>query len=229
MCMPSCNGGRTPHRDGYADVVGPAMKCVVLIETQEYELLVPYLPTAVLGRGAAGAGVIVDARGYILTCYHVVKDSAGIKIEVEGEDKVLDARVIAKDEKHDLALLKVTFTKKHPTAMQDIIRLQPGDSVFAIGNPFNSGKTVSRGIISGIDTGPNAWPEIKTDTTINPGNSGGGLFDSNGYLVGICESILNPTGQRVNIGIAYCTPLADAEELLKQIQINERGIRFPHK
>ena len=156
-----------------------------------------------------GSGVIVAAEGVIVTNNHVVKARGETEIRVALADKrEFDAKVIAQDEKSDIAVLKIeggdgTFPFLE---FEDSDGLEVGDLVLAIGNPFGVGQTVTSGIVSALARSEMGASEaqvfIQTDAAINPGNSGGALVDMSGRLVGINTLIFSKTGGSVGIGFA---------------------------
>ena len=156
-----------------------------------------------------GSGVIVSAEGLVVTNTHVVKARGETEIRVALSDKrEFDAKVIAQDDKTDIAVLKLeNGDGKFPfLEFEDSDSLEVGDLVLAIGNPFGVGQTVTIGIISALarsDVGvSDAQVFIQTDAAINPGNSGGALVDMNGRLVGINTMIFSKSGGSVGIGFA---------------------------
>ena len=156
-----------------------------------------------------GSGVIVSAEGLVVTNTHVVKARGQTEIRVALSDKrEFDAKVIAQDDKTDIAVLKLeNGDGKFPfLEFEDSDSLEVGDLVLAIGNPFGVGQTVTIGIISALarsDVGvSDAQVFIQTDAAINPGNSGGALVDMNGRLVGINTMIFSKSGGSVGIGFA---------------------------
>ena len=158
-----------------------------------------------------GSGVIMDARGFILTNLHVVDtlfDAFDATVTMS-DDRRTPAKVIALDETHDLAVLHINMDDLTPISVGDEAELAVGDVVFSIGYPHNIGQSVTRGIVSSLghdlDFSVNM---IQTDAAINPGSSGGALIDANGALVGINSSILSESGNFEGIGFA--TPAAVA-------------------
>ena len=156
-----------------------------------------------------GSGVIISPDGLVVTNTHVVKARGETEIRVALTDKrEFDAKIIAQDEKADIAILKIEAgSEKFPTLeFADSDSLEVGDRVLAIGNPFGVGQTVTSGIISALSrTEVSASDQqvfIQTDAAINPGNSGGALVDTAGRLVGINTMIFSKTGGSVGIGFA---------------------------
>lgn len=154
-----------------------------------------------------GSGVIVDKSGLVMTNNHVVKDSDEIKI-VLSDRREYDAKIVIADPTTDLALLKLkNVNGVLPTIeFADSDKLEVGDVVLAIGDPFGVGQTVTSGIVSALartTAGINDYQFfIQTDASINPGNSGGALVDMEGHLVGINTAIFSPTGGSNGIGFA---------------------------
>jgi Do/DeqQ family serine protease len=156
-----------------------------------------------------GSGVIVSADGLIVTNNHVVKSRGETEVRVALSDKrEFDAKVIAQDEKSDIAVLKIEGGDgRFPTLdFDDSDSLEVGDLVLAIGNPFGVGQTVTSGIVSALSRSEVSQSDsqvfIQTDAAINPGNSGGALIDMEGRLVGINTMIYSQSGGSVGIGFA---------------------------
>ena len=166
---------------------------------------------------ALGSGFIIDSDGLILTNNHVVEKADEIKIKTEG-GKEYDAKVVGRDSKTDLALIKVKpdadFPK--PARLGDSTAIRVGDWVMAVGNPFGLGHSVTAGIISakGRIIGAGPYDDfLQTDAAINPGNSGGPLFDMNGEVVGINSAIVAQAQ-----GIGFAIPVNLAKDLLPQLK-----------
>ena len=160
-------------------------------------------------QSSLGSGVIVNADGNIVTNAHVVKGGGGTEIRVALADKrEFDAKVILQDEKSDIAVLKIEGGDgRFPfLEFEDSDRIEVGDLVLAIGNPFGVGQTVTSGIVSALArtevTNSDAQVFIQTDAAINPGNSGGALVDMAGRLVGINTAIFSRSGGSIGIGFA---------------------------
>ena len=170
-----------------------------------------------------GSGFIIDKEGYILTNNHVVAGADAIKVKLASE-KEYDAKIIGRDEKTDIALIKITKAPNDlPVAvLGDSDRLEVGEWVMAIGNPFGLQETVTVGVVSAKSRtiGAGAYDDfIQTDASINPGNSGGPLFNLNGEVVGINTAIFSPSGG--NIGIGFASPINMAKKIVKQLK--EKG------
>ena len=176
-----------------------------------------------------GSGVIVDAdKGYILTNNHVVENADQITVTLV-DNRTYTAKVVGKDPDTDVAVLQIKADNLTAINLGDSDKLQVGDFVVAIGNPFGLTHTVTAGIVSalgrdGIEDGK-FENFIQTDASINPGNSGGALVDLNGNLVGINTAILSGSGG--NIGIGFAIPIDMARTVMEQlIQYGkvERGV-----
>jgi len=169
---------------------------------------------------ALGSGVIIDAaKGYVVTNNHVVDNASTIKVQLS-DGRKLDAKVVGKDPRSDIALIQIQ-DPKNLTAIKlaDSDALRVGDYTVAIGNPFGLGETVTSGIVSALGrSGLNAENYenfIQTDAAINRGNSGGALVNLNGELIGINTAILAPDGG--NIGIGFAIPSNMVKNLTAQM------------
>jgi serine protease Do len=154
-----------------------------------------------------GSGVIVSPDGYILTANHVVEGAEAVKVALASGEREYDAKIIGTDPPTDVAVLKIDTPKKLPAiAIADSDKLEVGDIVLALGNPFAVGRTVTMGIVSAVGRGGLGMVGyenfIQTDAAINPGNSGGGLVDAEGRLVGINTLIVSRTGGFQGVGFA---------------------------
>jgi len=175
-----------------------------------------------------GSGVIVSSDGYIVTNNHVVEGADEIIITLANDEKEYKAKIIGEDSKTDLAVIKIEAKELHVASFGDSSTLQEGDVVFAIGNPFGMGGTITQGIISALNknnVGLNQYENfIQTDASINPGNSGGALVDSRGALIGINSAILSRSGGNHGIGFAIPSNMVQkiATSLIESGKI-ERG------
>ena len=169
---------------------------------------------------SAGSGVIFDAKaGYIVTNAHVVENASEITVTLQ-DGRDLKAEVVGSDEPSDVAVLKV---KSDGNLVQiglgDSAKVEVGDFVLAIGNPFGLQHTVTSGIISGLSRSginPDGYEDfIQTDASINPGNSGGALVNLRGELIGINTAILSRSGG--NIGIGFAIPVNMAHSVMDQL------------
>jgi serine protease Do len=166
-----------------------------------------------------GSGVIISPDGFIVTNNHVVDDASDIKVSLS-DKREFTARVVGKDSKTDLAVLKIDQTGLPALALAaDSSRVQVGDIVLAIGNPFGVGQTVTMGIVSATGRGGLGIEDyedfIQTDAAINPGNSGGALVNAEGRLIGISTAILSRSGG--NQGIGFAIPVNMARNVTDQI------------
>lgn len=166
-----------------------------------------------------GSGFIINKDGFILTNNHVVEKADEIKVKLANE-KEFSARVIGRDPKTDLALIRIEpDIPLTPLQFGDSDTLEVGDWVVAIGNPFGLGNTVTAGIVSAMyrQIGAGAYDNfIQTDASINPGNSGGPLLNTAGEVIGINSAIFSQSGG--NIGIGFAIPINMAKDLLPQLE-----------
>ena len=173
-----------------------------------------------------GSGVIMSTQGYVLTNYHVIENADEIEVLL-ADGNTVSANVLGADPETDLAVLTIEVENLPTAVISDSSKLQVGDVVLAIGNPFGFGQTVTQGIISatgrdrlGINTFENF---IQTDAAINPGNSGGALINAYGELVGINTAIFSKSGGSQGIGFAI--PIGLATDIMSQIIEHGRVIR----
>src|SRR5580700_2091899 len=172
-----------------------------------------------------GSGVIVSPDGYILTNNHVVGNAEEIHVTLQ-DKREFTAKVIGKDAKTDLGLIKIDAKEPLPVApLGDSNTADVGDWVIAIGNPFNVGMTVTAGIVSakGRILGGDYDDFIQTDASINPGNSGGPLINTRGEVIGINTAIYSRTG--ANNGIGFAIPIDMARNVMDQLKAHGRVIR----
>jgi Do/DeqQ family serine protease len=168
---------------------------------------------------SAGSGVIFDAKaGYIVTNAHVVENASEITVTLQ-DGRDLKAEVVGSDEPSDVAVLKVKTDGLTQISLGDSGKMEVGDFVVAIGNPFGLQHTVTSGIISGLSRSginPDGYEDfIQTDASINPGNSGGALVNLRGELIGINTAILSRSGG--NIGIGFAIPVNMAHSVMDQL------------
>lgn len=159
-----------------------------------------------------GSGVIVDAaRGLVLTNHHVIENADRIVVTLS-DGRSTAGRLIGSDPESDVAVLSIRLPKLPAIELGDAERIQVGDAVLAIGNPFGVGQTVTSGIVSALgrqELGINTFENfIQTDAAINPGNSGGALVDASGRLIGINTAIFSQSGGSLGIGFAIPSSLA---------------------
>ena len=169
---------------------------------------------------AVGSGVIVDAQhGYVLTANHVVAQAVTVQVMTK-DGRRLDAKLVGRDPGTDVAVLRVQGAQSLKTIpMGDSDRLDVGDFVIAVGNPFGLGQTVTSGIVSALGRtgiGEQGYEDfIQTDAAINPGNSGGALVNLRGELIGINTAIFSTGGG--NVGIGFAVPINMARRVMDQI------------
>jgi Do/DeqQ family serine protease len=154
-----------------------------------------------------GSGVVVDPSGLVVTNFHVIRGASQVKVALS-DKREFDADIVLKDPRSDLAVLRIKGAHERFPTLQfdDSDKLQVGDVVLAIGDPFGVGQTVTHGIVSALartQVGTSDYQFfIQTDAAINPGNSGGALVDMNGRLVGINSAIASSSGGSEGIGFA---------------------------
>lgn len=172
-----------------------------------------------------GSGVIVSSDGVIVTNFHVIDVADEIKVAIGDEKKEYDAKVIGKDQLTDVAVIKIDAKNLPAMPLADSSRVEVGDVVLALGNPFALGQTVTMGIVSALsrnlpiqEAGDTLNSFIQTDAAINPGNSGGPLVDTQGRMVGLNSAIYSRTGGYQGIGFAIPANMVRSvmEGLLKQ-------------
>jgi serine protease Do len=160
---------------------------------------------------ALGSGFIIDPAGYVVTNNHVIDHAHEVKVTLN-DGQTYTAKVVGRDAKTDLAVLKIDAGKPVPyLAFGDSGKERVGDWVVAVGNPFGLGGTVTAGIVSAHDRDLNNGPYddyLQIDAPINPGNSGGPLFNQSGQVIGIDTAIYSPNGGSVGIGFAIPSNVA---------------------
>jgi S1-C subfamily serine protease len=170
---------------------------------------------------AAGSGVIVDGkRGLVITNFHVVQEAQAVEVGLK-DGRKLAAQPVAMAPKLDLAVLRIEAKDLPQLELGDSSKLDVGDYVVAIGNPFGLGQTVTSGIVSAtsrplVANDPRRF--IQTDAPINPGNSGGPLIDLDGKVVGINSALFSPNGGEGNVGIGFAIPSNVVKKLLSSIR-----------
>jgi len=174
-----------------------------------------------------GSGVIVSPEGYILTNNHVVDGATDVKVAL-GDKREFTARVIGADPKSDIAVVKIDADHLSYITIGDSSKVQIGDQVLAIGNPFGVGQTVTMGIVSAMERGGLGIEDyedfIQTDAPINPGNSGGALVNDRGELIGINTAIL-AHGSEGNQGIGFAVPVNQARHVMAELVKNGKVVR----
>lgn len=179
----------------------------------------------------SGSGSVIDDQGHILTNYHVVEGAQKLSASLGG-DKTYPARLIGGDPDTDLAVIKVDVPREQLTVVPlgDSDNLVVGQKVLAIGNPFGFDRTLTTGVISGLQRpirARNGRPiegAIQTDASINPGNSGGPLLNSQGRMIGINSQILSPSG--ASAGVGFAIPVSIARRIVPEL-IKNGVVRRP--
>lgn len=168
---------------------------------------------------ALGSGVIISSDGYIITNNHVIDGADKILVTLPNSTKEYSATLVGTDPDSDLAVIRIDKKDLPYIKFANSSNAQVGDVVFAIGNPFGVGETVTKGIISALNKngmGINNYENfIQTDTSINPGNSGGALIDTRGALVGINTAIISRSGG--NLGIGFAIPSDMVKQVVTQL------------
>ncbi len=229
------NSDEPPSRNTFAPVVKRVLPAVVSVSSSKVvktgmdgEGMDPIF-RQFFGRGnmpqqprraeGLGSGVIVSPEGYILTNNHVVDGATEVKVAL-ADRREFKARVVGTDAKTDIAVLKIDAPNLQPIVIGDSEKMQVGDYVLAIGNPFGLGKTVTMGIVSATGRAGLGIEDyesfIQTDASINPGNSGGALVNDRGELVGINTAILSH-GSEGNQGIGFAVPVSVARNVMDQL------------
>jgi S1-C subfamily serine protease len=178
------------------------------------------------GGTATGSGFVIDGDGHLLTNNHVVEGAGEIRVKLGASDKSYSAKVVGADPATDVALLKVDAPSDQlqPLELGDSSKVEVGDPVVAIGNPFGLDSTVTSGIVSALQRqieAPNGFSishVIQTGAAINPGNSGGPLIDAEGKVIGINSQIETGGGSGGNVGIGFSIPINTAREVAGQLE-----------
>ncbi|MFN2492561.1 MAG: S1C family serine protease [Pyrinomonadaceae bacterium] len=180
----------------------------------------------------SGSGSVIDQQGNILTNYHVIEGATKLAVNFGGQRNYA-AKLVGGDPDTDLAVIKLLETPKEPLTiipLGDSDRLEVGQKVLAIGNPFGLDRTLTTGVISGLQRpirARNGRPiegAIQTDASINPGNSGGPLLDSHGRMIGINSQILSPSG--ASAGVGFAVPVNIAKRIVPQL-VRSGEVRRP--
>ena len=173
---------------------------------------------------AAGSGVIVDGKnGLVITNFHVVQNAQAVEVGLK-DGRKLPADPVVLEPDIDLAVLRIDAKNLPALALGDSSKLQVGDYVVAIGNPFGLGQTVTSGLISATDRPLGRGDSrrfLQTDAPINPGNSGGALIDLHGNVVGINSALFSPTQNEMaagSVGIGFAIPSNDVKKILAQAE-----------
>jgi S1-C subfamily serine protease len=173
---------------------------------------------------AAGSGVIVDGgRGLVITNFHVVQNAQAVEVGLK-DGRKLPADPVVLAPQLDIAVLRIDANNLPSLPLGDSSKLEVGDYVMAIGNPFGLGQTVTSGIISATDRPLGRGDSrrfLQTDAPINPGNSGGPLIDLDGRVIGINSALFSPSRSEAsagNVGIGFAIPSNDVKKVLAQAE-----------
>lgn len=218
--------GLTPHEIYVRDAPGVVFVTSTIVQQGES----PFNPFGEGGETqrqgkASGSGIVIDGNGTILTNYHVVENAVKVQVSLEKGQNV-DAQVVGKDPSNDIAVLRISpeGLKLHPLTLGDSSKVQVGDPVLAIGNPFALERTLTTGVISALQrqiTAPNGFAinhVLQTDAPINPGNSGGPLLDAAGKVIGINSQIETGGSGGGSVGIGFAVPINTAKSEISQLE-----------
>jgi serine protease DegQ len=224
---PAAADAATAPRSGLAAAARLAMPAVVSVTTSVARSRNPhgnvpgfeyFLGPGEQPQAGFGSGVIVSPEGILLTNHHVVENAREIDVRL-ADGREVRAEVVGTDPETDLAVLRIQLDRLPAITLGRTENLQIGDTVMAIGNPFNVGQTVTSGIVSALGRqglGLSTFESfIQTDAAINPGNSGGALVDAQGHLVGINTAIYSRSGG--NIGIGFAIPVDVAQRVMENL------------
>jgi S1-C subfamily serine protease len=218
--------GLTPHAIYVRDAPGVVYVTSTIVKRTES-------PFNLFGGGesqqqqgtATGSGIVIGENGTILTNWHVVENAVKVTVSFE-EGKAVEATVVGKDPSNDLAVLRVPTDglTLHPLTLGDSSKVEVGDPVLAIGNPFGLDRTLTTGVISALQrqiTAPNGFTisnVLQTDAPINPGNSGGPLLDASGRVIGINSQIETGGSGDGSVGIGFAVPINTAKTELPALE-----------
>jgi serine protease Do len=234
--------------NGFSSVVKPALPAVVNIHSskvvkQRAGLMSPFQNDPLFRQffgnqfgqdqpqtqkeESLGSGVIVTPDGTIITNNHVIDGASDIKVQLS-DKREFTAKLVGTDPRTDIAVLKINASGLPTLPIGDSSKMQVGDVVFAIGDPFGVGETATMGIISALGRGGLGIERyedfIQTDAAINPGNSGGAMIDLRGNLIGINTAILSGEGGG-NQGIGFAIPINMAHGVMDQIEAHGKVVR----
>src|SRR5438309_6367617 len=227
---PATSGGSAPAASPWVELARALKPAVVNISTKHVDSGTQSLEQFFGGRPrrtvrSLGSGFVVNPAGFIVTNNHVVDGATEIKVTL-ADGRELPGRLLGRDPRTDIALLKVEATGLPVIPLGDSARLQVGEPVMAIGNPFGLEQTVTTGLVSatGRVIGEGPYDDfIQTDASINPGNSGGPLINAQGQAVGINAAIVSQSGGSVGIGFAI--PVNLAKPVLTQLAASGHVVR----
>jgi S1-C subfamily serine protease len=219
--------GMSPHEAYVRDAPGVAFVTSTVVQKSESSPFNLFGEQTQRQGTATGSGIVIDAKGTILTNYHVVENAVKVTVSFE-KGKSVEAKVVGKDPSDDLAILSIPTDglTLHPLKLGDSSAVEVGDPVYAIGNPFDLERTLTTGVISALQreiTAPNGFTinhVLQTDAPINPGNSGGPLLNINGEVIGINSQIETGGSGGGSVGIGFSIPINTAKA---QIATLEKG------
>src|SRR6201990_1757140 len=221
------NGGNTVDQIYKADGNGVAFIESSIPPEESAEAFNPFGESESQGGGTAtGSGIVLDSKAHILTNNHVIEGADKIQVKLGESDKEYTAEVVGTDPASDLALLKVDAPSDElpPLTLGDSSKMEVGDPVVAIGNPFGLDRTVTSGIVSALQRqiqAPNGFSidnVIQTDAAINPGNSGGPLINADREVIGINSQIETGGSSDGNVGIGFAIPINTAKEVISELE-----------
>ena len=208
------------------DIYKAAKQSVVQVTSTVYQQTWFFEPVPVRD---LGSGFVISADGRILTNFHVVSGSSAVEVALPDQTRYR-ARVLTRDRTNDIALIQIDAKKQLPfLTLGDSERLQVGQKVLAIGNPFGLSGTLTTGVVSSLHREINAEngrleDMVQTDAAINSGNSGGPLLDSAGNVIGINTAIYGPNGG--NVGIGFAMPINKAKATLEDFRSGRKPARL---
>ena len=215
------NNDSSPKKLSFNSAVNAAGPAVVNIYSTSIDSA-GYNRRRPVERNSLGSGVVMTSNGYILTCYHVIANAKLIIVGLQ-DGRFEEAQIVGYDQITDLAVLSVTAENLHPIPQLDEPKTLVGDVVLALGNPYNLGQTVTKGIVSRISNNElnNYFDYIQTDAALNEGNSGGALVDSEGFLIGINNASFKTRISRSRVesvdGVSFAVPYKLATKVLSEI------------
>ena len=222
---------RTDEEERTIRVYKKASEAVVFITTMSMQSDPNDFFMEVQPREGAGSGMVIDGeKGIIITNLHVIQDAQKIEISL-ADGKSYNAKLLGFDREYDIAVLRLTNPPKGLAWLDfaDSSKVEVGQRVLAIGNPFGLGRTLTTGIVSSLDrtvkspTGTTMKGLVQTDAAINPGNSGGPLLDADGRVIGINTAILSQSGD--SAGIGFAVPINQIRRILPELITTGKVLR----
>jgi serine peptidase DegS len=218
-----------PTTSSYAHAVAASAPAVATIYTERTLGTARSLPGVTLRGRALGSGVVIDARGYVVTNWHVIQGADEIRVQL-ADGRVAVPQLVGADPETELALLKIDLPNLPGIALGRSDNLEVGEVVLAIGNSLGLSQTVTMGIVSATGRGQLGVTEfedfIQTDAAINAGNSGGALVDARGELVGINTAVISTApDQPMPEGLGFAIPVNLVRGVMQQLLAHGRVIR----